>query len=130
MTKKTYRTAQGRTVDLGALILANENVRAVGNMGVNARGDKINEYNRSIADRTKQVKKQYDSQVSTNVRDDRPSEHSMGNRPAAAKAPVSAPATKIKPAEVRTETTPAPASASIGVAAALDKVKKIKQQKG
>lgn len=127
MTKKTYRTAQGRTVDLGALILANENVRAVGNMGVNARGDKINEYNRSIADRTQQIKKQYDSQVSTNVNDARPSEHSVGKRPVAAQAPA---ATVIKPAEARVETRSVPASASVGVAAALDKVKKIKQQKG
>ena len=124
MTKKTYRTAQGRTVDLGALILANENVRAVGNMGVNARGDKINEYNKSIAGRTQQIKKQYDSQVGSNVRDARPSEHSMGKRPAQAAAAPSAPT----PATVQTQS--AAAQASVGVAAALDKVKKIKQQKG
>jgi hypothetical protein len=39
--RRTYRTSQGKTVDLGALLLQNENVRAVGNMGVNARGDRI-----------------------------------------------------------------------------------------
>ena len=41
MTKKVYRTAQGRLVDLGALEVQNEHIRAVGNMNVNARGDKL-----------------------------------------------------------------------------------------
>ena len=41
MTKKVYRTANGKTVDIGALMLQNENVRAVGNMNVNARGDVV-----------------------------------------------------------------------------------------
>ena len=41
MTTKVYRTAKGKPVDLGALRLQNENVRAVGNMNVNARGDKL-----------------------------------------------------------------------------------------
>ena len=41
MTRKIYRTAQGKMVDLGRLQLQNENTRAVGNMGVNARGDKL-----------------------------------------------------------------------------------------
>lgn len=68
MTKKTYRTAQGKTVDLGALMLQNENTRAVGNMKVNARGDLIDGWNRPIDRRTQQVKKQYDKQVS-NVSD-------------------------------------------------------------
>lgn len=69
MTKKIYRTAQGKSVDLGKLMLQNENVRAVGNMNVNARGDLIDGYNRPIDRRTQQVQKQYDRQV-TNVRDE------------------------------------------------------------
>jgi hypothetical protein len=68
MTRKTYRTAQGKTVDLGALMLQNENTRAVGNMKVNARGDLIDGWNRPIDRRTQQVQKQYDRQVS-NVKD-------------------------------------------------------------
>ena len=63
MTKKIYRTAQGRTIDLGALMLQNENTRAVGNMNVNARGDLIDDKNQVITDKTKQVKRQYDRQV-------------------------------------------------------------------
>ena len=37
--KKMYRTMQGRMVDIEKLRAANESVRAVGNMNVNARGD-------------------------------------------------------------------------------------------
>ena len=38
---KTYRTSSGKTVDFGALLLANETAPAIGNMNVNARGDEI-----------------------------------------------------------------------------------------
>jgi len=37
--KRMYRTMQGRMVDIEKLRTANEQVRAVGNMNVNARGD-------------------------------------------------------------------------------------------
>jgi len=69
MTKKVYRTAQGRLVDLGALQLQNENVRAVGNMSVNARGDLIDGYNRPIDSRNQRVNRQYNKQTS-NVNSD------------------------------------------------------------
>jgi hypothetical protein len=36
-----YRTAKGREIDMGKLISQNELVPAVGNMQVNARGDKL-----------------------------------------------------------------------------------------
>ncbi len=55
MTNKTYRTAQGKTVDLGALLLQNETVRAVGNMNVNARGDRIDQHGNVIATRSEQI---------------------------------------------------------------------------
>lgn len=63
MTQKTYRTAQGKIVDLGALQLKNENVRAVGNMNVNARGDLLDSNNRPIDSRNNQVSRQYKKQV-------------------------------------------------------------------
>ena len=37
--KRMYRTMQGRMIDIEKLRSANESVRAVGNMGVNAKGD-------------------------------------------------------------------------------------------
>lgn len=63
MTGKVYKTAQGKIVDLGALILQNENVRAVGNMGVNARGDLLDSNNRVIDSKNQQIRRQTDRQV-------------------------------------------------------------------
>ena len=64
MTQKTYRTAQGKIVDLGALQLKNENVRAVGNMRVNARGDLVDDKNQVITPKNQQVNQAYDNQTS------------------------------------------------------------------
>jgi cell division septation protein DedD len=69
MTSRTYRTAQGKTVDLGQLILQNENVRAVGNMNVNARGDRLDSSNRVIDSKNQQVQRQHQRQIATNVSD-------------------------------------------------------------
>ena len=63
---KTYRTAKGQLLDVGSLLLQNENTRAVGNMGVNARGDKINSDGAVIKGRNEQMQKQY-SQVHKKV---------------------------------------------------------------
>jgi hypothetical protein len=65
MTKKQYRSAMGKTVDMGSLLLQNESVRAVGNMGVNARGDVINSNNRIIEKKSRQVQRQ--NRRTTNV---------------------------------------------------------------
>ena len=69
MTRKVYRSAQGRMIDLGSLQLQNEHVRAVGNMGVNARGDLINSDNQPIDTRNDQVSRQYRRQATTNTAD-------------------------------------------------------------
>ncbi len=58
MTSKVYKTARGRTVDLGALILQNETVRAVGNMNVNARGDVLDSADRVIDRKANQIRRQ------------------------------------------------------------------------
>jgi hypothetical protein len=63
MTKQIYRTANGKVVDMGKLMLQNENIRAVGNMGVNARGDLLDHENQVIASKNQQVKRQYDRQI-------------------------------------------------------------------
>ena len=61
--KKVYRSSQGKSIDLGALLLQNENVRAVGNMGVNARGDRIDNKGKSIDSKVQQKKRQYNKQI-------------------------------------------------------------------
>jgi hypothetical protein len=65
MTKKVYRTAQGRIVDLGALEAQNEHVRAVGNMNVNARGDKLDANGQVISTRSQQVNRNLDRATNT-----------------------------------------------------------------
>lgn len=59
MTKRVYKTALGKKLDLGALALKNEQTRAVGNMGVNARGDVIDSTGRVVQDSSKRVNQQY-----------------------------------------------------------------------
>jgi hypothetical protein len=59
MTSKVYKSALGKRVDLGALILKNETERAVSNLNVNARGDIIDNMNRPITSRGQQVRNQY-----------------------------------------------------------------------
>ena len=63
MAGNVYRTANGKTLDMRSLALKNEQVRAVGNMKVNARGDAVDEGNRSVQSRPQQVHKQYQQQV-------------------------------------------------------------------
>jgi hypothetical protein len=58
MTSKVYKTAQGKAVDLGAIMLQNEKVRAVGNMNVNARGDKLDSDNRVVDTKPRQIQRQ------------------------------------------------------------------------
>lgn len=67
MTRKIYKSAQGKTVDMGALQLQNESVRAVGNMNVNARGDVLDSNNRVIDQKNRQVVRQYQKQSNTSA---------------------------------------------------------------
>ena len=65
MTSKVYRTAQGKIVDLGALEVQNEHVRAVGNMNVNARGDKLDADGNIIYTRSQQVNRNLNRATNT-----------------------------------------------------------------
>ena len=65
MTNKIYRTAQGKVVDLGALEVQNEHVRAVGNMNVNARGDKLDADGNVISTRSQQVNRNLNRTTNT-----------------------------------------------------------------
>ena len=65
MTHKVYKSAMGKTVDMGSLLLQNERVRAVGNMNVNARGDRLDSNNAIVEPKNQQVQRRYNRQ--TNV---------------------------------------------------------------
>lgn len=58
-----YRSALGKPVDMTQLASKNENVRAVGNMKVNARGDSIDGHNHVIVPVTKKVGQAYERTV-------------------------------------------------------------------
>ena len=65
MTRKIYKSAMGKPVDMGSLLLQNERVRAVGNMNVNARGDRLDSNNQIVEPKNQQVQRRYNRQ--TNV---------------------------------------------------------------
>lgn len=55
----TYRSAMGKSVDLSAIRARNENVRAVGNMQCNARGDTIDSNNNVVSEASNRVNRVY-----------------------------------------------------------------------
>jgi len=118
MTRKIYRTAQGKMVDLGALQLQNETVRAVGNMNVNARGDLVDSQNRPIDSRSQQVSKQYRKQTS-NVTDS-----SVVKKK---DTPLAADKLKTKN-DIEPNSTPAVEEPSSGLAAAIARARQVKQE--
>jgi len=54
-----HTSALGKVVDMAALQAKNENVRAVGNMNVNAKGDTIDSYDRVVNDASTRVNEHY-----------------------------------------------------------------------
>ena len=119
MTRKIYRTAQGKMVDLGALQLQNETVRAVGNMNVNARGDLVDSQNRPIDSRSQQVSKQYRKQTS-NVTDS-----SVVKKKSPPESPTNLDPTPSIEKSVESPATEIPAS---GLAAAIARARQVKQE--
>jgi len=59
MAKRTYRTAAGKAIDIEQLRLKNEEVPAVGNMRVNARGDELSPNGTVIKSRSDSIGDQY-----------------------------------------------------------------------
>jgi hypothetical protein len=53
--RAVYRSARGKEVDMGKLALQNELTPAVGNMNVNARGDKLGPGGKILARQTETV---------------------------------------------------------------------------
>ena len=88
-----YRSASGKPIDMGQLLLKNENVRAVGNMGVNAKGDKIDKVNNVVESKNRQVHKEYKKQILNTVVDVPPQSSSV-------KVPVQEPIVEEKIEEV------------------------------
>lgn len=84
MTRKIYKSAMGKSVDMGSLLLQNERVRAVGNMNVNARGDRLDSNNKIVEPKNQQVQRRYNKQTNVSTGPAQSSTHS-------AKTPVQQP---------------------------------------
>ena len=121
MTRKVYRTAQGKMVDLGRLQLQNENTRAVGNMGVNARGDKVDSMNRPIDKKPRQVQRQYNRQTGPAPGDSVPAPRARVQPP----ADIPPPPEDFQDDFVKEVEVPTGAS---GLAAAIARAREIKQE--
>jgi len=128
MTRKIYRTAQGKMVDLGRLQLQNENTRAVGNMKVNARGDRVDSLNRPIQSRNEQVDRQYQRQITAQTQ-----ERVSSSQKSRTKKQAEIPQTPEdfeddfkRPSE--SQPTSGPTIESGGLAAAIARARQIKQE--
>lgn len=60
-----YRTAQGKIINMDTLSTMHEKTRAVGNMGVNARGDVLDQHNRVVKEASKRASVSYNNTIST-----------------------------------------------------------------
>lgn len=60
MTKRIYKTMQGREIDMDALLSKNETMPAVGNVRMNARGDELGPGGKVIRTREEIVSEYYE----------------------------------------------------------------------
>ena len=60
---KTYKTAQGKMVDMESLVLKHELTPAVGNMRVNARGDQLGPGGKIVKTREELMSEHYNQSV-------------------------------------------------------------------
>jgi len=121
--KRMYRSMQGRMIDIEKLRASNENVQAVGNMNVNARGDQIGPGGKVVTTKEQVVAKYYEAPKG--VVDDTPAR----SKPTPAVAPKQ-PEVKVMPpvtqkAQPKTEakkvaTKKTTSTAKKGIDAALD----------
>jgi hypothetical protein len=136
MTTKIYKTARGKTVDFGSMRLQNEDVRAVGNMGVNARGDRIDSQGNVIDPKNQQLQRRIQRQ--TNVSDG-PVHSSTRDALAQAAAnyvpeqqvvniPGANPVVAEQIAQASVADAPVAPADDIGLAAAIAKAKVVKQE--
>lgn len=58
--KRMYRSMQGKMIDIDKLRAANENVQAVGNMNVNARGDVLGAGGKVVTKKETVIQKYYE----------------------------------------------------------------------
>jgi hypothetical protein len=137
MTQKIYQTAMGKSVDFGSLRLQNEHVRAVGNMGVNARGDRIDAAGKIIDSANDQLQRRIqrqsnvsDGEVHASTRSQQAAETAAATARASAVASASAVPTIDESvfAELNARPTVTTENTENGLAAAIARSKTVKQE--
>ena len=103
--RKTYKTMQGKQIDMDLLRQRNELTPAVGNVKVNARGDELGKGGKIIRSREQVLKDYYDAQKSMPDEVVLKDESEFNEQPTAAPEPKPAPAPKPAPKPVA-KTTP------------------------
>jgi hypothetical protein len=130
MTTKIYKSARGKQIDFGSMRLQNENVRAVGNMGVNARGDRIDSQGNIIDPKNQQLQRRIQRQTNVSEGPVHSSTRSA-RQAAAANAAVEQQVVHIpgaNPVEAAKVVAPVAPADDIGLAAAIAKAKVVKQE--
>lgn len=61
--RKIYRTMQGKTIDMEALMARNETMPAIGNVPMNARGDELGPGGKIVKKREEIVDEHYKQQA-------------------------------------------------------------------
>ncbi len=116
---KLYKTAQGRTVDIGALMTQNERTRAVGNMNVNARGDVIDNQNQVVMPRSRQINRNLNAGINKHI----------DAKAAVTGAGSNSKKTTIQPDVMPTEPVIADTNGATGLAGALVRANQNKESK-
>ena len=134
MTSKVYRSAQGKSVDLGTIMLQNEHVRAVGNMNVNARGDRLDSNNQVLETKPRQIQRQNARTTNVSATDVHTSSI-KARRQAAAEPKTEAAVAPVEPPQPETRTQPPAQDETAagriptgGLAAAIARNREIKQE--
>ena len=134
MTSKVYRSAQGKSVDLGTIMLQNEHVRAVGNMNVNARGDRLDSNNQVLETKPRQIQRQNARTTNVSATDVHTSSI-KARRQAAATPKTEAAVAPVAPPQPETVTQPPAQDETAagrvptgGLAAAIARNREIKQE--
>ena len=129
----------GKTVDLGALLLQNENVRAVGNMNINARGDILDSNNRVTEPKNRQVQGKYRKQTNVSTgpvsngtveakQYDQQQAVAVDKNDTFSDLPEDDFEEIIEPAAQESAPTPAPTVPQGGLAAAIARSREVKQE--
>jgi len=128
-----YRSAMGKPVDMGALLTKNEKVRAVGNMSVNARGDKLTPTNKINQTKAHEVNRRYRKQIRNQIKDVPVGNpiHNTSDKPKIEgfDIPLKTEQVQDQEAEAKTEVTKNTTSTKGGLASAIAKAREVEQKK-